>query len=50
MVAKEEGEEEESDAEEDGHAGDDVDEMLDLLRDGSVAGVNVGSKGGDASL
>ena len=49
VVAENEGHDEESDTEEDGNTGNDVDEMLDFLGDGRVTGVNVGSEGSDAA-
>lgn len=37
VVAEDEGDDEEGDAEEHGHAGDKVDEMVDFLSDGRLA-------------
>ena len=39
MIAEDEGDDEEADAEEDGDGSDDVDEVGDLFGNGSVAGV-----------
>ena len=49
VVAEDESHNEESDTEENGNTGDDVDEMLDFLGDGRVTGVDVGGEGGDAA-
>ena len=49
VVAEDKSHDEESDTEENGNTGDDVDEMLDFLGDGRVTGVDVGGEGGDAA-
>ena len=49
VVAEDESHNEESNSEENGNTGDDVDEMLDFLGDGRVTGVDVGGEGGDAA-
>ena len=47
MVAEDEGNDEEADTKEDGDGSDDVDEVGDLLGDGSVASVQSRGKTGD---
>ena len=49
VVAEDEGDDEEADSEEDGDAGDDVDEVSNLLRDRRVAHLQTGSQVGDTS-
>ena len=49
LVAEREGDDEEGDAEEAGHSGDDVDEMFDFLGDGSLSAAQSGSQSGDAA-
>ena len=44
-----EGNDEESDSEEDGHACDDVDEMRNFLSDGSLSCLDAGGKTGNAT-
>lgn len=47
VVAEDEGDDEEGDAKEDGHTGDQVDEVMDLLGDGGLAGVETRGQTGD---
>ena len=49
LVSEQEGDDEESDAEEDGHAGDQVDEVGDLAGDGRLARLKSRSQSCDAS-
>ena len=49
LVAENEGDDEEGDAQEDGHARDDVDEVLDLASDGRLAAVQARGQAGDAA-
>lgn len=49
MVAQDESDDEEGDTEEDGHASDKVDKVVDLLGDGSLARVQTRSETGDAA-
>lgn len=46
-VAEDEGEDEEGHAQEDGHARDQVDEVLDLLGNRGLSGFKAGGQGGD---
>ena len=48
-VPKDQGQDEEGHTQEHGHARDDVDEVLDLLGDGGLAGLEAGGQGGDAA-
>ena len=49
VIAEDEGNDEEGDAEKDGHAGDEVDEVVDLLGDGRVPHVEARGEAGDPS-
>ena len=49
VVAEDESDDEEADAEEDGHAGDDVDEVSNLLSDRRVAHLQTGSQVSDTT-
>ena len=50
VVAEDEGDDEEGDSEEDGDAGDDVDEVLDLLGDGGLASLKSGGEAGNPGI
>ena len=49
IVAQDEGDDEECDAQEDGHARDDVDEVVDLLMDGGLAHLQPGGQVSDTT-
>ena len=48
-VTQDDGQDEKGDAQEDGHACDDVDEMLDLFGDGGFAGLQARGQSSDAT-
>ena len=50
VVAEDEGDDEEGDSEEDGDAGDDVDEVLNLLGDGGLATLKSGGQAGNPGI
>lgn len=49
MVAEDESDDEEGDTEEDGHARDEVDEVVDLLGDRGLSSVQARSEAGDTA-
>lgn len=48
-VAQDDGQDEEGDTQEDGHASDDMDEVLNLLGDGGLPSLKARGEGGDAA-